>query len=95
MSQVIFLNGISSSGKTSIAKAIQYLAQIPFLHIGVDTLIEMMPARYLSFASKAREGCYFEEHHNEHGKMILCNTGGEFGEKSFSYGSPNNKDYCE
>ncbi|MDF2577941.1 MAG: chloramphenicol phosphotransferase [Chlamydiales bacterium] len=42
---MILLNGPSSSGKSSIAKAIQEQAQQPFLHIGIDKMIGMMPAK--------------------------------------------------
>lgn len=37
----IILNGTSSSGKTSIAKAIQILATEPFIHLSVDSFLEM------------------------------------------------------
>lgn len=33
MSKIILLNGFRSSGKTSIAKAIQYLSDEPWLRI--------------------------------------------------------------
>lgn len=85
MSKIIFLNGISSSGKTSIVKAIQHLAPIPFLHIGVDTMIDMMPAQYLSFGNKSREGCYFEIGKNEYGRTISCNVG-YYGSRVFKAG---------
>ena len=35
-STVIFLNGPSSSGKSSIARALQRLLAEPYLHVGVD-----------------------------------------------------------
>jgi len=41
---VIFLNGPSSSGKTSIAKALGYLLPSPTLVIGIDTFIKLIPA---------------------------------------------------
>jgi chloramphenicol 3-O phosphotransferase len=41
MSRIIFLNGCSSAGKTSISKAIQELSDTPWLHIGIDTFIGM------------------------------------------------------
>ena len=37
----IILNGASSSGKTSIAKAIQKLSPEPFLHISLDSVVDM------------------------------------------------------
>jgi len=43
MSRIIFLNGASSSGKTSIARAIQYLSNKPWITFGIDTFINMTP----------------------------------------------------
>ncbi|ETZ07362.1 chloramphenicol 3-O phosphotransferase [Holospora obtusa F1] len=43
MSKIIFLNGCGSSGKTSIAKAIQHESPDLWLTFGVDTFIDMIP----------------------------------------------------
>mgnify|MGYP003342011459 CR=1 FL=1 len=43
--QIIYLNGPSSSGKTSLVKALQDKLSQPFLHVGVDKIIGMMPAK--------------------------------------------------
>jgi chloramphenicol 3-O phosphotransferase len=43
MSKIIFLNGCGSSGKTSIAKAIQHESPELWLSFGVDTFIDMIP----------------------------------------------------
>jgi chloramphenicol 3-O phosphotransferase len=43
--QIVLLNGVGSSGKSSIAKALQSLTREPFLHLGLDTFIAMMPPR--------------------------------------------------
>ena len=43
MSKIIFLNGCGSSGKTSIAKAIQHESPELWLTFGVDTFIDMIP----------------------------------------------------
>ncbi len=47
MSQLIFLNGTSSSGKSTLAKEIQRRASIPFWHVASDQLVEagMLPLR--------------------------------------------------
>jgi chloramphenicol 3-O phosphotransferase len=44
---VIFLNGTSSSGKTSTVRALQDALEPPFLEMALDRLIFMLPARYL------------------------------------------------
>lgn len=41
------LNGASSSGKTSLVKALQALSGQPFLDAGLDRFLWMLPARYL------------------------------------------------
>jgi chloramphenicol 3-O phosphotransferase len=49
--QVIVLNGGSSSGKSGIARCLQAILPDPWLALGVDTLIEMMPASLQASAS--------------------------------------------
>ncbi len=44
MSQVIVLNGGSSSGKSGLARCLQAVLPDPWLTFGVDTLVEAMPA---------------------------------------------------
>ena len=39
MANIIFLNGASSAGKSSIAKALQELMGSPFFHISSDQLV--------------------------------------------------------
>ncbi len=45
--KIIVLNGASSSGKTSIVKALQDILEEPFLDAGIDRFIWMLPRRYL------------------------------------------------
>lgn len=45
MSKIIYLNGPSSSGKTTIAKALQDSFSEPYLHVGIDKMIGFMPAK--------------------------------------------------
>ena len=42
MAIIIFLNGISSSGKSSIAREIQKLGHAPYLHVKLDTFLRMV-----------------------------------------------------
>jgi chloramphenicol 3-O phosphotransferase len=44
---IIILNGTSSSGKTSLVRALQDLLDEPFLDAGLDRFLWMLPARYL------------------------------------------------
>ena len=45
MPKIIYLNGPCSSGKTSLAKALQESLSEPYLHLGIDKLIGFMPAK--------------------------------------------------
>jgi len=42
---VILLNGTSSAGKTSVAKALQQMMDAPYLHVPIDSFEDMMPGR--------------------------------------------------
>lgn len=44
--RIILLNGPSSAGKTSIARALQDLASEPLLYVSLDQYLSMLPARY-------------------------------------------------
>jgi chloramphenicol 3-O phosphotransferase len=41
--RIVLLNGVGSSGKGSIAKALQKITAAPFLHVQMDAFIDMMP----------------------------------------------------
>ena len=43
--QIIYLNGPSSSGKTTLAKALQHAFDDLFLHVGIDKIIGWMPEK--------------------------------------------------
>ena len=43
---IIFLNGSSSSGKTTLAITLQELLAEPFYHLGLDQFRDGMPAKY-------------------------------------------------
>ena len=46
--KIIFLNGAAGSGKTTLAKKLQERLTEPFYNLGLDTFINMSPARYFS-----------------------------------------------
>lgn len=48
MVNIIVLNGTSSSGKSTLAKALQNRLEEPYLHAGIDHYIFMLPKRYLN-----------------------------------------------
>jgi chloramphenicol 3-O phosphotransferase len=43
---IILLNGASSAGKSSIALKLQQQLDEPFLHVGLDHFLSMLPSRY-------------------------------------------------
>lgn len=63
--QVIILNGCSSAGKTSIARALQELLPQQFLHFSLDTLLDGLPrsdlAQLQSGAAVQRSGHDFAQ----------------------------------
>lgn len=77
---IIFLNGATSSGKTNIAKAIQHLDARPWLTLGIDTMINMMPAKYWAGGEKAAEGFNFIPGEDEQGPTMSLQIG-TFGRK--------------
>jgi len=59
---VIFLNGASGSGKSSIARQLQELSHQPYLHIGIDSIIGMMPSKLNNLTGEsANSGFYWRE----------------------------------
>jgi chloramphenicol 3-O phosphotransferase len=42
---IVYLNGVPSAGKTSIGRALQNALDEPFLLLGVDTFLQMLPRR--------------------------------------------------
>lgn len=79
---IIFLNGVGSSGKTTLAKAIQHCSSKPLLKIGIDDFINMMPESYLGFNKNAHLGFKFvEDKDSEEHKSIpkVEIESGEFG----------------
>jgi chloramphenicol 3-O phosphotransferase len=49
---IVVLNGATSAGKTSIAKAMQKLLKPIFLHVSLDSFLEMFPGDYDEINSK-------------------------------------------
>jgi chloramphenicol 3-O phosphotransferase len=59
---VIILNGPSSAGKSLISYFFQEMLDTPFLHIGIDTMINMMPNKMNNWeGQKAEEGFWWKE----------------------------------
>ena len=63
--KIIVLNGTSSSGKSSIAKELQAVLSEPYLHLGIDTFIAMLPSRYFGEQPPADEGFWLVKGQSE------------------------------
>lgn len=74
-SMIIFLNGCSSSGKSSMAKALQHLSLKPLLTLGIDSFIGMMPSKYWGSEEKASEGFKLVTSKTENKKIVEIKTG--------------------
>lgn len=76
-STIIFLNGCGSAGKTSIAKSIQHLSPVPYLRLGVDTFIDILPNQYVGFGEKAKDEGYYwlNSSNNQRGPTMEVNDG--------------------
>src|SRR5215475_11779641 len=48
---IILLNGTSSAGKTTLAKALQDTLPTPYLLVGIDTVVFALPNRYVNDAA--------------------------------------------
>ena len=56
---VIVLNGTGSSGKTTLARALQAAAPHPLIHMGIDAFVSGLPRQYVGTASNSGEGLRF------------------------------------
>ena len=75
--KIVLLNGVGSSGKSSIAKALQGITTEPFLYIQMDTFIEMLPEGL----QESPEGFAYETIH-EDGKLVVAIKTGQVGERT-------------
>ena len=72
---IIFLNGTSSSGKTSIARVLQEKFTTPFLHIGIDTFLFTLPPAFRFEGKQAALGYEFTRADDEEGPKVVVRSG--------------------
>jgi chloramphenicol 3-O phosphotransferase len=72
---VILLNGVSSSGKTSIAGALQAAWHTPLLNNGVDTIVAMLPARFCGQGPESSSGLQFVQVQTQAGPVVQIRQG--------------------
>lgn len=62
-SRIVLLNGVGSSGKTSIAKALQAITRMRFLHVAMDAFLDMLPLAYQDHPDSFRYEALTEDGH--------------------------------
>lgn len=79
---IIYLNGTSSAGKTTIARALQDTLPAPYLYIGLDDFSRTFPARYVAvqpltepIPPLAREGLAFRSARHADGLTLEITLG--------------------
>lgn len=78
---IILLNGPTSSGKTSIVRAIQNISDRMWIHIGIDTFIGMLHSKFCENGEKAKEGFLFTQSKNDKGQFVTEITSSAMGKK--------------
>lgn len=82
MTQIIYLNGPSSSGKTTLAKALQEAFDEPFLHVGIDKIIGWMPEKINNWTGgEAPQGYSFKKTLGDSGNHTQELQAGPFAQK--------------
>jgi len=68
---IILLNGVGSSGKSSIANALQTIVATPFLHVQMDMFMEMLPEALQDHP----DGFAYETVHQDGKPAVVIRTG--------------------
>ncbi len=81
---IIYINGPSSAGKTTIARALQATLAEPYLYLSSDTLIDLMPAKTNDWSGeRSAIGYFFERAVDGTGSEVFRVAKGAYGEKMF------------
>lgn len=75
---IIFFNGCSSSGKSTLIKAFQHKASSPWLAVGIDTFWAMMPNNFIMYGPRSHDGFYYVPGRDGQGPTMEVKNG-EFG----------------
>jgi chloramphenicol 3-O phosphotransferase len=59
--RVVLLHGTSSSGKTTVARAVQALSDEPWLRLGIDAFWTAIDERWMEHGPRASEGFLWRE----------------------------------
>ena len=79
---IVLLNGVSSSGKSSIATELQGMLPRPLLKASIDTFVPMFPDGLIAFDPRpgdpAEQGLRVETHHGPSGPSLILGPGDLF-----------------
>lgn len=79
---IIYLNGPSSAGKTTLSRTLQARLPEPYLYLSVDALIELMPTKVNDWSGKGSAiGYSFQKVLDAGGQTTYRVVAGEYGEK--------------
>ena len=80
--KIIYLNGPSSAGKSTIARALQERLAEPYLHLSIDALIDQMPAKLNDWSGERETPGYsFRRVATADGGTAYGVVAGEYGRK--------------
>lgn len=81
-SRIIYLNGPSSAGKTTIATALQARLADPYLRVSLDALLDAMPAKVNDWAGRgAAPGYSFQVIDDGAGHLVQRVVAGPYGKR--------------
>ena len=82
---IVLLNGTSSAGKSSIARSLHTRLGTPFLHVGIDHFLGMLPAAYVGagppFTSEVLDGFRWVHPPAEFAVQGIAIRAGPFGQQ--------------
>ena len=81
MTRVVFLNGASSAGKTSLGTRLQNRLSEPYLLLGLDTCFGMVPPRWGSGGDRRHEGFAYAARPDEDGRPVTAIEYGDVGRR--------------
>ncbi len=80
--EIIYINGPSSAGKTTLSRALQERLPEPYLYLSIDTLIELMPIKVNDWSGQGSAiGYSFQQIVDEEGYTTYRVVAGEYGAK--------------
>jgi len=80
--QIIYLNGPSSAGKTTLARTLQQALEKPFLIVGIDMMISLMPEKLNDWHNGQKTaGFSWQPAEDRHGNPAYKIEVGSFGQR--------------